>query len=322
MVRKLTEMFHPERLAQLTAPEEPRSNLMNKTLPFIKNRSTDESIDCNCIEKNKNGDQEENKYEQELEDGDIESMIKSNRVHKIIKLKEKIKSDHAPEKKIFFADIGGIEEIINEVKELIVYPIKFSHLFKTLGVKSPKGILLCGPPGSGKTSLGLAICNEMGRPYKKITGTEIISGMSGESESKLRAMFEEIREKAPSIIFIDEIDTIASKKDNAPKEMEKRIVSQLLSCLDDIADTDVFVIGATSRPESLDPGLRRSGRFDREITLSIPNEKARYQILLAKTKDTKLADVDLMALAKLIPGYVGADIEALVKEVGYKRLLF
>ena len=122
-------------------------------------------------------------------------------------------------------------------------------------------------------------------------------------------------ENAPSIIFIDEIDTIASKKDNAPKEMEKRIVSQLMSCLDEVSDHDVFVIGATSRPESLDSSLRRSGRFDREITLSIPNENARLQILQAKTADAKVQEVDLKWLARLIPGYVGADINSLIKEV-------
>ena len=124
-----------------------------------------------------------------------------------------------------------------------------------------------------------------------------------------------MKEKAPSILFIDEIDTIASKKENAPKDMEKRIVSQLLTCIDDIENHDVFVIGATNTPEALDKGLRRSGRFDKEITLSIPNDKARLQILEAKTKNARLEDVNLTEIAKVTPGYVGADIEALVKEV-------
>jgi len=124
-----------------------------------------------------------------------------------------------------------------------------------------------------------------------------------------------MKENAPSILFIDEIDTIASKKENASKDMEKRIISQLLTCIDDIANHDVCIIAATNRPEALDPGLRRSGRFDKEITLSIPNDKARLQILQAKTKDTRLEDVNLEELAKLTPGYVGADLEALVKEV-------
>lgn len=125
-----------------------------------------------------------------------------------------------------------------------------------------------------------------------------------------------MKSQAPSILFIDEIDSIASKKEsNAPKEMEKRILSQLFACLDEISDKDVFVIGATGKPESLDPGLRRSGRFDKEISLAIPNEKARFEILQRKTKETKLDSVDLFALAKAIPGYVGADIESLIKEV-------
>ncbi len=135
------------------------------------------------------------------------------------------------------------------------------------------------------------------------------------SKSKIREIFEEMKEKAPSILFIDEIDTIAAKKENAPKDMEKRIVSQLMTCIDDINSHDVFIIGATSRPEVLDSGLRRSGRFDKEITLSIPNDKARLQILEAKTKNTRLDNVNLVEIAKLTPGYVGADIEALVKEV-------
>jgi len=240
-------------------------------------------------------------------------------------LLEKIKKDHfAPavqEKKVFFSDFGGIEEIIKEITDLIIIPIKFAHMFKFIGVQFPKGILLCGPPGSGKTTLGLAICNEMGRPYRKLNGTEIVSGMSGESESKIRDIFNEMKENAPSILFIDEIDTIASRKENASKDMEKRIISQLLTCIDDIANHDVCIIAATNRPEALDPGLRRSGRFDKEITLSIPNDNARLQILQAKTKETRLEDVNLEELAKLTPGYVGADLEALVKEVYLKVIV-
>jgi len=283
-------------------------NLMNKSLPFMKKKNSTKSAGS----------------ERKTEDGSFEGDDDRDILESIGK---KLKKDHlpaVPEKKVFFSDFGGIEDIIKEITDLIIIPIKYSHMFKYIGVQFPKGILLCGSPGSGKTTLGMAICNEMGRPFRKINGTEIVSGMSGESESKIRDIFNEMKENAPSILFIDEIDTIASKKDNAPKDMEKRIVSQLLTCIDDIANHDVCIIGATNRPESLDPGLRRSGRFDKEITLSIPNDKARLQILQAKTKETRLEDINLEEIAKLTPGYVGADLEALVKEAGLlavKRLL-
>ena len=158
-----------------------------------------------------------------------------------------------------------------------------------MGVSAPKGILLCGPPGVGKTMLGDAICYEMELPFKKLTGTEIISSMSGESEGNIRDLFQQAKESAPSIIFIDEIDCIASKRRNSSKEMEKRIVIQLIACLDQIQNDDVFVIATTTNQESLDTGLRRTGRFDREICIGVPDRNARLKIIQQMSKKLNLS---------------------------------
>ena len=190
-----------------------------------------------------------------------------------------------------------------------------------MGVSSPKGILLCGPPGTGKTTLGDAICYEMGLPFKKIAGTEIISSMSGESESNIRAIFEEAKQIAPSIIFIDEIDSIATKRQHASKEMEKRIVIQLISCLDSIKNENVFVIATTSNVDTLDNSLRRTGRFDKEFSLGVPNRQARLKILQKMSKKLNISfNVSLKEIARLTPGFVGADLSALMKEAGMNAI--
>ncbi|KAJ2100153.1 Ribosome biogenesis ATPase rix7, partial [Coemansia sp. S142-1] len=218
--------------------------------------------------------------------------------------------------------LGGVDSCIEEVLELIVMPLKHPEIYLHTGVQPPRGVLLHGPPGCGKTLLANAIAGEVGVPFIQISAPSIVSGMSGESEKKLREVFEEARELAPCIIFIDEIDAITPKRENAQREMERRIVAQMLTCIDDLSwdKTDnkpVMLIGATNRPDSLDPALRRAGRFDREIAMPVPDEAAREQILGVMCAKLLLSgDFDIKELAKRTPGYVGADLTALTTAAG------
>ncbi|OMH85472.1 putative AAA domain-containing protein [Zancudomyces culisetae] len=225
-------------------------------------------------------------------------------------------------KVIKFSDMGGIEPIVEEVLELIVMPIKHSEIYLYTGVKPPRGVLLYGPPGCGKTMLAKAIAAEAGVTFLEVSAPEIVSGMSGESEKKLRDLFAQAIKQAPSIIFIDEIDAITPKRETAQREMERRIVAQLLTCIDSLSwentgNKHVVLLGATNRPDSLDPALRRAGRFDREIMMSVPDESAREKILKVITDGLKLSeDFDFRELSKRCPGYVGADLHALVTAAG------
>ncbi|MHA1333079.1 MAG: CDC48 family AAA ATPase [Candidatus Odinarchaeia archaeon] len=224
--------------------------------------------------------------------------------------------------RVSYEDIGGLEEEIKKIREMVELPLKYPEIFRKLGIEAPKGVLLYGPPGTGKTLLAKAVANETNANFYSINGPEIMSKFYGESESRLREIFDEAEKNAPSIIFIDEIDSIAPKREEVTGEVEKRVVSQLLSLMDGLkARGKVVVIGATNRPNALDPALRRPGRFDREIEIGIPDQKGRLEILQIHTRGMPLAkDVDLKQISEITHGFVGADLEALCKEAAMRAL--
>jgi len=215
-----------------------------------------------------------------------------------------------------YDDIGGCRRQMAQIREMIELPLRHPTLFKTLGVKPPRGVLLFGPPGSGKTLIARAVANETGAFFFLINGPEIMSKMAGESESNLRKAFEEAEKNAPAIIFIDEIDSIAPKREKTNGEVEKRIVSQLLTLMDGLKGrSNTVVIGATNRPNAIDPALRRFGRFDREIDIGVPDENGRLEIFRIHTRNMKLDDdVDPEAIARETHGFVGADMASLCTE--------
>merc|ERR1712159_246669 len=221
-----------------------------------------------------------------------------------------------------YDDVGGVRKQMAQIREMIELPLSHPTLFKTLGVKPPRGVLLFGPPGTGKTLIARAVANETGSFFFLINGPEIMSKMAGESESNLRKAFEEAEKNSPSIIFIDEIDSIAPKREKTNGEVERRIVSQLLTLMDGLNQrAHVVVMAATNRPNSIDPALRRFGRFDREVDIGIPDETGRMEILRIHTKNMKLADdVDLEGVAKETHGHVGSDIAALCSEAALQQI--
>ncbi len=224
--------------------------------------------------------------------------------------------------RITYEDIGGLQDEIRKIREMVELPLKYPELFERLGVEAPKGVLLYGPPGTGKTLLAKAVANETNAAFFSISGPEIMSKFYGESEERLREIFRQAEENAPSIIFIDEIDAIAPKREEVTGEVEKRIVSQLLALMDGLKPRGrVVVIGATNRPNAIDPALRRPGRFDREIEIGVPNKQGRLEILQIHTRGMPLAeDVDLEKIASVTHGFVGADLEALCKEAAMRAL--
>ncbi len=223
---------------------------------------------------------------------------------------------------VTYEDIGGLTDEIKKVREMIELPLRHPEIFEKLGIEAPKGVLLYGPPGTGKTLLAKAVANESNAHFISISGPEIMSKFYGESEARLREIFKEAREKSPSIIFIDEIDSIAPKREEVTGEVERRVVSQLLSLMDGLeARGKVIVISATNRPNAIDPALRRPGRFDREIEIKVPDKKGRKDILMIHTRNMPLNDdVNLDKIAAISHGYVGADLEYLCKEAAMKCL--
>jgi transitional endoplasmic reticulum ATPase len=223
---------------------------------------------------------------------------------------------------VTYEDIGGLKEEIQKVREMIELPLRHPEIFEKLGIEAPKGVLLYGPPGTGKTLLAKAVANESNAHFISISGPEIMSKFYGESEARLREIFKEAKEKAPSIMFVDEIDSIAPKREEVMGEVERRVVSQLLSLMDGLeARGKVIVIAATNRPNAIDPALRRPGRFDREIEIKVPDKRGRLEILQIHTRNMPLdTDVDQDRVAAVTHGFVGADLEYLCKEAAMKCL--
>ena len=241
----------------------------------------------------------------------------------ILNISEKITEDvEAGVGYITYEDVGGLDREIQRVREMVELPLRHPSLFKRLGIDPPKGVLLRGPPGCGKTLLAKAVANESEAHFISINGPEIMSKFYGESEKKLRKLFIEAEEKSPSIIFIDEIDAIAPKRETVTGEVERRVVAQLLAVMDGLHGRGkVIVIGATNRPNSLDPALRRPGRFDREIEIKVPNEKERLEIFQIHTRNMPLdKKISLKEFAQITHGFVGADISAVAREAAMSAL--
>ncbi len=223
---------------------------------------------------------------------------------------------------ISYEDIGGLHNEIQKIREMVELPLKFPQLFEKLGIDPPKGVLLHGPPGCGKTLIARAVASESAAHFIVLNGPEIMSKFYGESEQRLRGIFKDAEDNAPSIVFIDELDAIAPKREDVSGEVERRVVAQLLSLMDGLVSRgQVIVIGATNRPNAIDPALRRPGRFDREIEIHVPDRDSREEIMLIHSRGMPLAtDVDLKGLSDITHGYVGADLHALCREAAMKTL--
>jgi transitional endoplasmic reticulum ATPase len=256
--------------------------------------------------------------------------VSKTRPHGIVKVTTEsrltILNEPAPEAKglprTTYEDIGGLHEEILRVREMVELPLRHPELFQRLGIEPPKGVLLHGPPGCGKTLLARAVANESEANFYSINGPEIMSKFYGESEARLREIFQQAQQNAPSIIFIDELDAIAPKREEVTGEVERRVVAQLLALMDGLSGRgNVIVIGATNRPGALDQALRRPGRFDREIEIAVPDKKGRHEVLQIHTRGMPLAsDVDVDKLANMTHGYTGADLSALGRETAMKAL--
>jgi transitional endoplasmic reticulum ATPase len=256
--------------------------------------------------------------------------VTKTRPHGIVKITSETKltilNEPAPEGKglprTTYEDVGGLHEEIQRVREMVELPLRHPELFQRLGIEPPKGVLLHGPPGCGKTLLARAVANESEANFFSINGPEIMSKFYGESEARLREIFQQAQQNAPSIIFIDELDAIAPKREEVTGEVERRVVAQLLALMDGLSGRgNVIVIGATNRPSALDPALRRPGRFDREIEIGVPDKQGRNEILQIHTRGMPLADdFDLKKLADMTHGYTGADLSSLGRETAMKAL--
>ncbi len=239
-----------------------------------------------------------------------------------VTISEKPAEEELKVPRVTYEDIGGLGDAVRKVREMIELPLRHPELFERLGVEAPKGVLLHGPPGTGKTLLARAVASETNASFFSIGGPEIMSKFYGQSEENLREIFKKAEEEAPSIIFIDELDSIAPKREEVTGEVERRVVAQLLALMDGLQSRGkVVVIGATNRPNALDPALRRPGRFDREIEIGVPDRNGRLEVLQIHTRGMPLApDVKLERLADVTHGYVGADLAALAKEAAIRSL--
>ncbi len=240
----------------------------------------------------------------------------------IFKLGSMTKAIDASHPRMTYDDLGGLRNEVQKIREMVELPMRHPELFEKIGVEAPKGVLLYGPPGTGKTLLAKAVAGETNAHFISLSGPEIMGKFYGESEERIREIFKQAEENAPSIIFIDEIDSIAPKRDEVSGELEKRVVAQLLSLMDGMKSRGkVVVIAATNRPDSIDPALRRPGRFDREIEIGIPDDKGRLEVLTIHTRGMPLEEkVDLKKISKITHGFVGADLEALAKEAAMRSL--
>lgn len=256
--------------------------------------------------------------------------VSKTRPHGIVRITYEtnlqILAEPAPEAKgvphTTYEDIGGLREEMQRIREMVELPLRHPELFQRLGIEPPKGVLLHGPPGCGKTLLARAVASESEANFFSINGPEIMSKFYGESEARLREMFQQAQQNSPSIIFIDELDAMAPKREEVTGEVERRVVAQLLALMDGLAGRgNVIVIGATNRPGALDPALRRPGRFDREIEIGVPDKQGRHEILQIHTRGMPLAkDVDMKKLYEMTHGYTGADLSALGRETAMKAL--
>jgi transitional endoplasmic reticulum ATPase len=257
-------------------------------------------------------------------------IVTRTRPHGAVKITEgahvQVLSEPTPEKKgipiVTYEDIGGLHEEIQRIREMVELPLRHPELFQRLGIEPPRGVFLYGPPGCGKTLLAKAVANESDANFYVISGPEIMSKFYGESEARLREIFQKAQETSPSIIFIDEMDAIAPKREEVTGEVERRVVAQLLSLMDGMGSRgNIIVIGATNRPNAIDPALRRPGRFDREIEIGVPDKGGRFEVLQIHTRNMPLGeDVDLKRLSDVTHGYTGADIASLCREAAMKAL--
>ncbi|MCK5023472.1 MAG: AAA family ATPase, partial [Candidatus Aenigmarchaeota archaeon] len=236
--------------------------------------------------------------------------------------KEAVEIEAGKIQTLTYEDIGGLHNSIEKIREMVELPLRHPELFSKLGIDPPKGVLLYGPPGTGKTLLAKAVANESGASFFSVAGPEIMNKFYGQSEENLRKVFEEAEKEAPSIIFIDEIDSLAPKREEVTGEVEKRVVSQMLTLMDGLKSRGkVIVIAATNRENALDPALRRPGRFDREVEIGVPDRKGRMEILQIHTRNMPMQkDVDLKWLSEVTYGFVGADLGALAKEAAMSSL--